>query len=52
MADTWSSHITPFAVVVNWSLELWFVALASNKVSTFFQFEKSDAEPLQDQLLA
>lgn len=43
ISDTWSNHITPSLLVLNCSLELWFVALASNAISNFFQFETSVA---------
>ena len=43
IADTWSNHITPFLDVVNWSLELGFVPLASNRTSAFVQFETSES---------
>lgn len=49
IADTWSNQMTPFLAVVNWSLELWFVSLASNRTSTFVQFDTSDAEDLRTQ---
>ena len=49
ITDTWSNHITPAMVVVNWSLDLGFEALASNSTSTFFQSDTSEAEALEGQ---
>ena len=49
IADTWSNHITPFLDVVNWSLELGFVPLASNRTSVFVQFETSESLPKKTQ---
>lgn len=50
MSDTWSNQITPFLVVVNWSLEFVFDPLASSWSSTFVQFDNSKVAGLQEEI--
>jgi len=47
IADTWSSNITPFLVVVKYKDELELDVSATNVVSILFHFETSDSEALK-----
>lgn len=46
--DTWSNHMTPFLVVVSWSLAFASVPFACKTASILVQFETSEA--LQEHL--